>query len=85
MKSCFCSLCLRQMTFKIQPVGEENSWRRNRLRNEMKIMRSDPPDGIRAIPLDPPTCCHWQATIAGPTGSPYEGGIFFLYVQVPYR
>lgn len=85
MNNCSCSVCLQQMAVKIHPPGEESSWRRNRLRSELKILRSDPPDGIQAIPLDPPTCCHWQATIQGPVGSPYEGGIFFLYLQVPYR
>lgn len=79
-----CSVCLQQMAVRTHPPGEEGSWRRNRLRSELKILRSDPPDGIRVIPLDPPTYCHWQATIVGPVGSPYEGGMFFLYLQVPY-
>ncbi|KAK2580419.1 hypothetical protein KPH14_006169 [Odynerus spinipes] len=43
----------------------------------------DPPEGIEATPLDQ-MCCHWQATITGPVGSPYEGGLFYLYLQVPY-
>ena len=46
-------------------------------------LRADPPEGIEAEPLDQ-KCCHWQATITGPVGSPYEGGLFYLYVQVPY-
>lgn len=61
----------------------ENSWRKNRLRTELRIMRMDPLDGIQAKPLDP-LCCHWQATILGPSESPYEGGIFFLYIQIPH-
>lgn len=62
---------------------EESSWRGKRLRNELKSLRIDPPEGIEAMPLDE-MCCHWQATITGPAGSPYEGGLFYLYVQVPY-
>lgn len=85
MNNCSCSVCLQQMAVRMHPPGEEGSWRRNRLRIELKLLRSDPPDGIQAMPLDPPTYCHWQATILGPVGSPYEGGIFFLYLQVPYR
>ncbi|XP_023715843.1 uncharacterized protein LOC111868948 [Cryptotermes secundus] len=81
--SCPCKACLRQMALQSQPPGEENSWRRNRLRNELKSLRTDPPEGIEAAPLDQ-KCCHWQATITGPVGSPYEGGLFYLYLQIPY-
>ncbi|KAJ9582862.1 hypothetical protein L9F63_022821 [Diploptera punctata] len=83
MNSCPCKTCLQQMALQTQPPGEENSWRRNRLRNELKNLRTDPPEGIEAAPLDQ-KCCHWQATITGPVGSPYEGGLFYLYLQVPY-
>ncbi|KAK2147842.1 hypothetical protein LSH36_532g06042 [Paralvinella palmiformis] len=62
---------------------EENSWRHRRLRSELKTLRSDPPEGIQAAPLDG-QCCHWQASITGPQGSPYEGGLFFLYLQIPH-
>lgn len=81
--SCPCKTCLQQMALQSQPPGEENSWRRNRLRNELKSLRTDPPEGIEAAPLDQ-KCCHWQASITGPAGSPYEGGLFYLYLQVPY-
>jgi len=46
-------------------------------------LKTDPPEGIRAISLDN-HWCHWQATILGPAGSPFEGGKFFLYIQIPY-
>ncbi|XP_008545133.1 uncharacterized protein LOC103569550 isoform X2 [Microplitis demolitor] len=79
-----CRSCLAQMCLRSKPAtGEENSWRRNRLRMELKSLRIDPPEGIEATPLDA-MCCHWQATITGPIGSPYEGGLFYLYLQVPY-
>ncbi|XP_058796697.1 uncharacterized protein LOC131667355 isoform X2 [Phymastichus coffea] len=80
-----CKTCLFQTSLHYlrPPRIEENSWRRNRLRIELKGLRCDPPEGIAATPLDQ-MCCHWQATITGPSGSPYEGGIFYLYLQVPY-
>ncbi|CAG9123765.1 unnamed protein product [Plutella xylostella] len=47
------------------------------------MVHNAPPEGIAATPLDP-VCCHWQASVTGPAGSPYEGGAFYLYIQVPY-
>lgn len=80
-----CRTCLAQTSLRSRPPRmEENSWRRNRLRSELKSLRIDPPEGIEAMPLDH-MCCHWQATITGPVGSPYEGGLFYLYLQVPFR
>ncbi|XP_043278641.1 uncharacterized protein morgue [Venturia canescens] len=79
-----CRMCFSLMCLRAEPSRmEENSWRRNRLRSELKSLRIDPPEGIEATPLDQ-MCCHWQATITGPIGSPYEGGLFYLYLQVPY-
>ncbi|EFN68974.1 Ubiquitin-conjugating enzyme E2-17 kDa [Camponotus floridanus] len=79
-----CRTCLAQTSLRSRPSRmEENSWRRNRLRSELKSLRIDPPEGIEAMPLDH-MCCHWQATITGPVGSPYEGGLFYLYLQVPF-
>ncbi|XP_053984042.1 uncharacterized protein LOC128893706 [Hylaeus anthracinus] len=77
-RTCLAQTCLRSRSLKM----EENSWRRNRLHSELKSFRIDPPEGIQATPLDQ-MCCHWQATITGPAGSPYEGGLFYLYLQVP--
>lgn len=80
-----CRICLAQTCLRSRPPRmEENSWRRNRLHSELKSLRIDPPEGIQATPLDQ-MCCHWQATITGPVGSPYEGGLFYLYLQVPCR
>ncbi|XP_076370997.1 uncharacterized protein LOC143256957 isoform X2 [Tachypleus tridentatus] len=77
-----CLLCLHQMAEQIQQAPGDDSWRAKRLRNELKSLKSDPPEGIEATPLDR-MCCHWQASISGPSESPYEGGSFFLYLQIP--
>ncbi|XP_045119579.1 uncharacterized protein LOC123509376 [Portunus trituberculatus] len=78
-----CFMCLHKMSLLTQPLNNENSWRKNRLRNELRSLRSDPPEGIQACPLDE-LSVHWQASIRGPAGSPYEGGTFFLYIQIPH-
>ncbi|KAK4872194.1 hypothetical protein RN001_016318 [Aquatica leii] len=84
IQNSWCIKCIRQMAAKEYSIlDEESSWRKHRLRTELRAMRMDPLDGIQAKPLDL-ACCHWQATIQGPIGSPYEGGLFFLYIQIPY-
>ncbi|XP_052229478.1 uncharacterized protein LOC127843767 isoform X2 [Dreissena polymorpha] len=82
LESSPCRYCLESMRLQSTPPIEENSWRHRRLRSELKTLRSDPPEGIRAEPLDR-HCCHWQASITGPRGSPFEGGLFLLYLQIP--
>lgn len=46
-------------------------------------MRNEPPEGVNAKPIDD-NYLNWCASIQGPVNSPYEGGIFFLYLQFPY-
>uniref|UniRef100_A0A131Z0I6 E2 ubiquitin-conjugating enzyme n=1 Tax=Rhipicephalus appendiculatus TaxID=34631 RepID=A0A131Z0I6_RHIAP len=62
--------------------GPEGSWRAVRLQQELRLLQTEPPEGIGAQPLDP-LCAHWQAAIAGPPDSPYEGGQFLLFLQIP--
>ncbi|XP_019867904.1 uncharacterized protein LOC109596664 isoform X2 [Aethina tumida] len=84
MRSSCCVKCIKSMSsIKTNAKWDHNSWRRHRLMTEVRSMRNDPLDGIDAQNLDE-ACCHWQATIEGPAGSPYEGGLFFLYIEVPH-
>lgn len=82
MASSFCRSCLVQMGLKTPPQGLINSFRFNRLRCDFRALELDEIEGIAAQPLDK-TLSHWQATIVGPAGSPYEGGKFFLYIVFP--
>ncbi|KAF0289516.1 Ubiquitin-conjugating enzyme E2 28 [Amphibalanus amphitrite] len=82
IESAPCLLCLHQMTPHCRTVEDERSFRRRRLVHEQNALKADPPEGIRATPLDD-TYSHWQASITGPAGSAYEGGVFLLYLQVP--
>lgn len=60
----------------------QKTWRHKRLLLELKALQQDPPEGINAKPVDS-SCYYWQASITGPQGSPYEGGIFYLFIQIP--
>lgn len=83
MFSSFCFRCVKAMSDHQLIEDEDNPWRENRLRTESRTLQLDPLEGIWAIPLDR-NKYHWQACIEGPAGSPYEGGKFYLYMQVPY-
>ncbi|XP_031623155.1 uncharacterized protein LOC116340684 [Contarinia nasturtii] len=82
MKSCFCRTCVIQMTLRT-PQQRENHFRSRRLRGDIRTLTADATEGIEAVPLDN-SLSHWQASIVGPTGSPYEGGKFFLHILIPF-
>lgn len=85
MGSCFCRICLIQMANKTPIRGEQvNHFRARRLRNDIRSIAQEGSTGIDAVPLDAQET-HWQASILGPSGSPYEGGKFFLYIRIPYN
>eukprot|EP00117_Sycon_ciliatum_P018658 scpid86495/ scgid17161/ Ubiquitin-conjugating enzyme E2 E2; UbcH8; Ubiquitin carrier protein E2; Ubiquitin-protein ligase E2 len=53
-----------------------------RLRTELADMLTDPPPNCSAS-LFGERVDHWLATIMGPPGSVYEGGVFFLNILFP--
>ena len=53
-----------------------------RIQLEAKKIKTHPPENIIAGPLDN-NLMHWNATIIGPTDSPYEGGKFNLDIEFP--
>jgi len=82
INSSFCRKCIFQMSEILPGDAESSPLRDKRLGHDFKCLAQDAPEGIEAKPLD--SCnYHWQASIRGPVGSPYEGGIFYLYLKVP--
>lgn len=54
-----------------------------RLQKELLEMQNNPPLNCSAGPEDENNLYKWIATIYGPIGSPYEGGIFYLNIDFP--
>ena len=54
-----------------------------RIKKELKEFETDPPIGCSGGLVNESDLYKWHATIIGPTGSPYSGGIFNLTIDIP--
>jgi len=60
-----------------------------RIQKELAEMQKNPPENCSAGLIDDRDLYQWRATILGPEGTPYQGGIFYLKIQLspdyPFR
>ncbi|KAM7539213.1 hypothetical protein Aperf_G00000051517 [Anoplocephala perfoliata] len=54
-----------------------------RIRKELRILKTDPPHNCSAGPIDSSNLYRWTGTILGPEKSPYYGGIFCVSIDFP--
>lgn len=56
---------------------------KGRIAKELKEVGKDDSSGVKAGPVSDGNMNHLRATVQGPEGTPYEGGVFEVDIQIP--
>lgn len=54
-----------------------------RLEKELKEVSKEDTSGVRAFPVSDADMRHLKATVQGPEGTVYDGGVFQVDIQIP--
>lgn len=56
---------------------------KSRLTKELSEVSKEDSSGVRAVVVDERNSSLLKGTIQGPTGTPYEGGVFEITIEIP--
>ena len=55
-----------------------------RLSKELiEVGKDDETSGVKAVPMNPDNPRRLKGTIKGPEGTPYDGGVFTIHIDIP--
>ena len=54
------------------------------MKEELTEILANPSDAVEVEPRGDEDMLNWVGTISGPKDSPYEGGVFYLDISIPY-